>query len=226
MSIYRDLLKSDSETTSQGIITGLRGEIEKIAGFIDHQRNKGKKSFLFAATERGEGNTLILIQTAILLSQLNSTKKVLIVDANLRFPAVHTFLGVTVGHGLLDFLKDPESDLPYQKQTNNLDVVVAGIKEETRFEKSGLGNLNRLVESAVKEYDHILIDSPAVRNFADALVIAPVVDGVILTVAAGLSSKGIVKTAIKSLTNAGGDVVGTVFNRRKDEIPSFIYRWL
>jgi Mrp family chromosome partitioning ATPase len=228
MSIYRELLKTDSnsENLSLDLIPEIKGEIEKLAGFIDYQQGIGKKSFLFTATERNEGSTLILSQTALVLAQLNKSKRVLMIDANLRFPSLHSQFGVSGESGLIDFLNDTDIELPIQSCHDNLDLIAAGTNASSKFEKSGLGNFHRLMEKAAERYDTILIDSPAARHFADAVILAPTVDGVILTISAGVSSKGIVKTVLKALTDAGGQVSGTIFNRRKDEIPPFIYRWL
>ncbi|MBL7033516.1 MAG: CpsD/CapB family tyrosine-protein kinase [Candidatus Delongbacteria bacterium] len=224
MSIYRELLKTDTETTPTNLIPAIRGEIEKIAGFIDYQQGTGKRSFLFTATERGEGSTLILAQTAQVLAQLNKNKRILMVDANLRYPALHSHFGISSERGLLDYLRKPNGGLPLHSCQENLDLVVAGVKEGGQLEKSGLGDFRRLLTEAADNYDTILIDSPATRLFSDAVVLAPAVDCIILAIAAGVSSKGIVKTVIKALTDAGGEVTGIVFNRRKDEIPPFIYR--
>jgi len=226
MSIYRDLLKTNGEVPSVGIIPALKSSIDKLAGFIDYQRGIGKRSFLFTATEREEGNTLIMSQAALLLSQLNRNLRILLVDANLRFPALHTHFTVSAENGLVDYLGHTEMDLPIQKCNDNLDLIVAGTSYGRQIMSSGLGDFRRLLTEVSGDYDIVLIDSPAARMYADAVVIAPAVDTVILTVAAGISSKGIVKTVIKAIVDAGGQVSGTVFNRRKDEIPAFIYQRL
>jgi Mrp family chromosome partitioning ATPase len=227
MSIYRELLRTDNkEVSTAGIVSEVRSEIEKLAGFIDYHHGTGKTSFLFTATESGEGSTFVLAQTALLLAQLNKNMKILVIDANLRTPDLHNHFNVSKERGLQDFLEETDDALPVQQHSENLGIITAGSKSEGQFARSGLSDLHRLLDKASNEYDIIMIDSPAARWYADAVALAPAVDGIILTIAAGVAGKGIIKTVIESLNDAGGEILGTVFNRRKDEIPSFIYRRL
>jgi Mrp family chromosome partitioning ATPase len=227
MSIYRELLKKDdAEPTLAEVIPSIRGEMEKLAGTIDYQQAAGKRSFLFSSIERNEGTSLIVSQLALALAHLSVNKQILVVDANLRFPSLHNYFSLSSDRGLIDYLNNPSEELPVQKHLENLDIIPAGNTDGAQFKGTGLGEFSRLLEKAVKQYDLILIDSAAARIFSDAVVIAPIVDSILLTISAGISSKGIVKTVIKALTDAGGEVTGAIFNRRKDEIPPFIYRWL
>ncbi len=227
MSIYRELLRSNNkEDSTAGIVPEVRSEIEKLAGFIDYHHGTGKTSFLFTATERGEGSTFTLAQTALLLAELNKNIKILVIDANLRTPDLHHQFNVSKERGLQNFLEETTDELPVQQHSENLDVISAGSKSGGQFARSGLADFRRLLDKVSNEYNIILIDSPAARWYADAVALAPAVDGVILIIAAGVTGKGIIKTVIESINNAGGEILGTVLNRRKDEIPSFIYRRL
>ena len=61
-------------------------------------------------------------------------------------------------------------------------------------------------------YDHVLIDSPPLINVSDALILSTLVDGVILVVQGGRTSRGIVRRARMELTNVGAKIFGVVLN--------------
>jgi capsular exopolysaccharide synthesis family protein len=75
-------------------------------------------------------------------------------------------------------------------------------------------------------FDLVLIDSPPLTVSPDALAIASKVDGVILVVEAEKTKWRTAKHARAQIERVGGNILGTVFNKRRYYIPQFIYKYL
>ena len=71
------------------------------------------------------------------------------------------------------------------------------------------------LEKAEESFEHVIIDSPPTLLMADAKLLAPVVDGVIMVVGAEVSSLGMVRRALTELQQIGSNVIGVVLNRAK-----------
>lgn len=77
-----------------------------------------------------------------------------------------------------------------------------------------------------RSFSHILVDCPALKSSSDALIIAPMVDGVVLVVEADRTTKEQVTWAQRTIEKANGKLLGVVLNKRRYPIPELIHRWL
>lgn len=82
------------------------------------------------------------------------------------------------------------------------------------------------IKALRRNFDHILLDCPALQTSTDALILASLVDGVVLVAEAEETTKEQVTWAMSAIEKAGGKVIGFVLNKRRYPIPSFVYRWL
>jgi Mrp family chromosome partitioning ATPase len=80
------------------------------------------------------------------------------------------------------------------------------------------------IESYGAAYDWIVLDGPPVLESPDSATLAAVADGVVIVVQANRTKRPVLIRAVDLLRKAGGRVLGTVLNRRRLEIPEFIYR--
>ena len=76
----------------------------------------------------------------------------------------------------------------------------------------GSPQMQKLLEELVKEADLVLLDSPALLAVADAAVLAPIVDGVVLVAARGQTNERQVQKAMQQLDKVGAEPFGVVFN--------------
>jgi Mrp family chromosome partitioning ATPase len=81
-----------------------------------------------------------------------------------------------------------------------------------------------LVTSVVGSYDWVIVDGPPILDAPEMTDIAPLVDGVVLVVRSGHTKRPVVTRAVDLLRKSGARVIGTVLNRRRLEIPGFLYR--
>lgn len=170
------------------------------------------KIILFTSGQPGEGKTTTAINTAISLSQLGSS--VLLIDADLRRPTVHRVFKMGQSHGLSTFLsRQVEIDpLIHKLWVPNLSVLPCGPIPPNPAELISSERMRSLLKILSEKYDHILIDSPPLINVTDPVILSTMVDGTILVVQAGRSTRDVVRRARQELNSVGAKVFGVVLN--------------
>jgi capsular exopolysaccharide synthesis family protein len=170
------------------------------------------KTILFTSGQPGEGKTTTAINTAISLSQLGAS--VLLIDADLRRPTVHRVFKMGQSQGLSTFLsRQVEIDPLINKLwVPNLSVLPCGPIPPNPAELISSERMRLLLKELGQKYDHILIDSPPLINVTDPVILSTMVDGVILVVQAGRSTRDIVRRARQELGSVGAKIFGVVLN--------------
>ncbi len=161
-----------------------------------------------------EGKTTFAVNLAISVSK--SGKKVLLVDGDLRNPCIASLLGLPKGsRGLQDVLlgKRALHEALYSVPSSGLDVIAADSRNtDDAFELLASSVTVQRLSEMGQGYDHVIIDTPPVLAFADALIWAKVADGVILTCFAGQTTSPDLKKAQKRLAQINANVLGTVLS--------------
>ncbi len=192
------------------------------------------KSFLITSSFVQEGKTLNVANLALCLAQAG--KKVLLVDADLRKPIVHTVFGLNREPGITDYVlgnyhwKEITSsisdvmlgnfgidDILKTPGMDNLHIVTAGTKPPNPSEILSSARFREFLKEATQEYTYVFIDAPPVLPVADATEIAPMVHGVFLVYTVGKIGRGVLKRAKSSLENVDAKVLGVILNNVKPE---------
>jgi capsular exopolysaccharide synthesis family protein len=170
------------------------------------------KTILFTSGQPGEGKTTTAINTAISLSQLGSS--VLLIDADLRRPTVHRVFKMNQAHGLSTYLSRPvEADkLIHKLWVPNLYVLPCGPIPPNPAELISSERMKELLRVLSGKFDHILIDSPPLMNVTDPVILSTMVDGVILVIQAGRSTRDVLRRARQELASVGAKIFGVVLN--------------
>lgn len=161
-----------------------------------------------------EGKTTIVTNLAMVMGQTG--ERVLIVDADLRRPAVHTSLGIENEHGLTNLLAEGERDpLSVVRTTEfpNIFVITAGAHAPNPPELLESDAMKRAVETWRTEFDRVIFDTPPVGSVVDPRILAPLVDGVILLVSTGRVDAETVQSARSELGSVGAKFFGVVVNQ-------------
>jgi polysaccharide biosynthesis transport protein len=178
---------------------------------------------LVTSANPGEGKTTTVANLAASLA-LNGAK-VLAVDADLRRPAMHTYFGIGKTPGLSDVIvgKCPVAQAIQTTRLKGLHILPCGYIPPNPAELLGSASMRQWVEELRSRYDWVLIDTPPVLGMADTPVLCPLVEGVILVVAAEVSKRPAVQRAVDQLLAIGGKVTGVVLNRVNLERNSYYY---
>lgn len=182
---------------------------------LQRLREKGWNSLAITSPGVNEGKTLTAINLAISLAmEVNYT--VLLVDADLRHPSVHSYFGVAAEYGLSDYLTDekPLSELLVHPAGIPGFVILPGGKPLTNSaEMLNSPKMVRLVEELKTRYPSriVLFDLPPLLSAADTLAFSPYVDAALLVIEEGKTQADEVKRAIGLLEAT--NVIGTVLNK-------------
>jgi len=173
---------------------------------------------------KGEGKSTTALNLAIAMCQ-DFDQRVCIVDADLRRPRVHRLLGFTPRRGLSDVLGGealPE-DVLIADAVPRLAVLPGGRSSRAPSEMLGSPRMRQLIEELKSRFDFILFDTPPVLTVADAIVLGPMTDGVILVIQAGKVRKRPVERAIELLHSSR--VLGFILNRGDMVLSHYGYRY-
>ncbi len=173
------------------------------------------KTLLVSSSLPSEGKSTIASNTAISLAQTGA--KVLIIDADMRRPRLHSIFDLGNREGLSSILaselsdKDVDDAIKFDERTK-LHVMTSGPIPPNPAELIGSEQMVSLLRILQTKFTHVVIDSPPIASFTDGVLIASMVDGVILVVHAGRSSRQVVKRSRQMLQEIGAKIFGVVLN--------------
>jgi len=170
------------------------------------------RTLLVASPGPDEGKTTIAVNLASAMAQ--SGKRVALIDADLRRPAVHSSFDVPAQPGLSDvFLgRKQTADIVTPRNGGNLLVIPAGTPPPNPTELLSSRRMDEILTEVRALADIVLIDAPPF-GLADASVLASKADGVIVIVRPGTTSRNGARAMQAQLERAGASVLGMVLNR-------------
>lgn len=173
------------------------------------------KSLLITSSLPSEGKTTTAINTAISLAQTGA--KVLIIDADMRRPRLHSIFNISNAEGLSTLLSSEladdnvESAVGYDQEAR-LHLLPSGPVPPNPAELIGSEQMSDLLKKLQNKFTHVVVDSPPIASFTDGVLIASMVDGVILVVNSGKSSRQVVRRSRQLLMDIGAKIFGVVLN--------------
>ena len=203
----------------EALLGELGGATESLWTRLAPGSGRTRTRVLFTAAEPGAGTTLLAGVVAWELSQ-NLRQRTVLVEANVRRPALATYLGLGPVVGLSDVL-DRRAELDGCRlslpQAQGLEILAAGT---TRAPVPGelVTPLAReiLVELA-READVLVVDAPALSEGPETRLLFDQVDGVVLVLRARRTAKADAKRAAAQVEAAGLPILGAILNRYRPE---------
>ena len=172
------------------------------------------RSIMVTSSMPKEGKSVTAANLAVVFAQANF--KTVIVDADLRHPVLHEVFDVENETGLGDMLSSREMKIEEcikNTSVNNLQILTSG---EPLPDPSGQLGSERMAEimKGLKEIAEIVIfDTPPVLVFADAIALSRRIDGIIVVIQAGKSTRSAVNQTLLDLQNANANLLGSIFNQ-------------
>ncbi len=205
--------KNDKSITSENYRT-LRTNIEYFS------KNNGLKTILITSSQPEDGKTTVAGNLALSLVEVG--KKVVLVDCDLRRPAIHKYLNIGNRAGVSEIIIDNVSvETAAQECIKGLDVITSGRIPSNPSEILDSDNMERLLKNLKENYDYVILDSPAILEVADAQILSSKVDGTILVARLEKTKKNNIINAGELLNQVKANIIGTVLNRVKTKYKSY-----
>ncbi|MGD0813261.1 MAG: polysaccharide biosynthesis tyrosine autokinase [Verrucomicrobiota bacterium] len=160
----------------------------------------------------GEGKTTTLFNLAVIFAQ--NGQRVLVVDSDLRRPAIHKMLHLPNNIGLTDFLlKQRTLDEIIQKtKLATLDFIPSGKLPSSSMSILGSAQMKETIQELKRRYDFIFFDSPPLLGVSDASILASEMDMILQVIQYRRYPQPMTLRAKQMILKVGGNLVGLVLN--------------
>jgi capsular exopolysaccharide synthesis family protein len=181
------------------------------------------KTILISSSLPREGKSTIALYLAATMAIARS--RVLLIDADMRRPALHKFLAFPPGPGLAEVLSGEilAEQAIVSAGLENLFVLRAGRAKRNPGELVLSPEWPRLIAELRGQFDYVLIDSPPLLATDDTPSFAPLVDGVLMIVRGAFTSARMARRGLDLLRQRGAHVLGLVFNRATTSANGYHY---
>lgn len=171
-----------------------------------------RKILAIASPERSEGRSYLAANLAVVFSQLG--EHVLLIDADMRNPRQHALFGLSDRSGLSAILSGRNGYEAIQRipALRDLSVIPAGATPPNPQELLARPSFTELLHRAAREFDVVLIDTPAGNENADAQTVAVRAGAALVVARKNMSRIGAIARLAESLKQASATVVGTVLS--------------
>jgi capsular exopolysaccharide synthesis family protein len=178
---------------------------------------------VFTSAGSGEGKTTLCTNLAASLAVAG--QRVLLIDADMRRPGVHTLLDLPREPGLSNVLVGDAKLAAAIRKTAvpDLWLLPSGHQAPNPPELLGSDQFRGLIAACAKEFDWVLIDAPPVMPVTDACVVAHAVGGVLFVIGAEMVKRNIARYALDQLGGVRAKVVGAVLNHVDLEHNAYYY---
>ena len=184
---------------------------------------EGGRTVVVTSTGPGEGKTVLAANLSMALAQAG--QRVLLIDADLRKPRVHTVFEMLQEPGLSNVLvgNAKASDAVRTTAVPGLWVMPAGLNPPNPAELLGSKRFKDFLSSLSGHFDWIMIDTPPVMAVTDSSVVAHLATGVLFVVGAEMTSRHAAQRALEQLGRARAKFIGAVLNKVDLQHNSYYY---
>jgi capsular exopolysaccharide synthesis family protein len=169
------------------------------------------RTFLITSPQKGEGKSLTAANLALTIAQ-ELHHNVVLVEADLRKPSLLQMFGLPPGPGLADYLAGATDLTSVMKflPDYHLTVIPGGTAPTNPAELLGSTAMRRTLDQLRTRFDRVILDTPPILPLADVAVLAPMVDGALLVVRAGMTPRPAIENALRAFDTSR--LLGVVLN--------------
>lgn len=222
------LIKSESkEVAVLPQVSGSDAAVEGLRSFrssLKHTMlNASNNVIMITGPTPGVGKSFVSANLASLLASIG--KKVLLIDGDLRTGYLHRYFAKNRENGLSDVLlgRINFGQAIHKDVVENVDFISTGKLPDKPTELLEHQNFDKLIQLLSARYDFVLIDTPPVLAFADALTVGSSSGAIFNVVRSGISTVDEIEATVKRLNQAGRTVTGIVFNGAKPGFTRYAY---
>lgn len=229
--------------SQQRIMNQFQDEIHAI---LEHMRSSQRslQTIGFTSVNPGEGVSTICSSLATLSAemqksftwakwhcgdngnQLDRPHTVLLIDAQLHHPSLHTLFGVMPSPGLAAILAGAPVSASIQKVLPHLHIVTAGDVNKTFLTQPEWVAFAAFLNEARRHYTHIFVDLPALGSYPSGIDLARLCQAVTLVVEGGKTRRQSIQQVRTLLERNKVPILGGILNRRESIVPTWLLRRL
>lgn len=170
------------------------------------------KSILVTSTLGSEGKTTLAINLSVALSKLGKT---LLVELDLRKPAIGTDLDIESNIGIADLLAGNSDAKIFHRVSGapQLNIMTCGTIPDNPTELIGSSKFFELFDSLKNKYEYIVVDTPPTIPVTDSCILSKVVDATIVAVKADETKQNMAKETVKRLKASKANITGLVLTQ-------------
>jgi capsular exopolysaccharide synthesis family protein len=184
------------------------------------------RALLVTSSLGGDGKTTISYNLAISFAQHG--QRVLLIDADMRKPSVHTLFGARKTPGLSEVLTGGiqlDKALFTHESLSNLFLLPSGTPPPNPADLIGSKRFDTLLEEVKSKYDLVIVDSPPVLMVTDAVILSTKVDGTIIVVRSQKTTRPVLKRTVDVLSHSYGRKLGFVVNGMDTKSVEYYYSY-
>jgi succinoglycan biosynthesis transport protein ExoP len=171
------------------------------------------RTLLLTSARPGEGKSTIVSNLATIFAQ--TRERVVVVDADMRLPALHTIFDLSNTTGLSSVLSQQATveDAVQLSSYPGVWIITSGPQPQNPAELLGSPQMSVFLRQLAMQFDAVLIDAPSMLAVTDAAVLAPLADAVVLVAGRGQVRREDVEAACRQLTLVDAHTLGLVVNQ-------------
>lgn len=193
------------------------------AAILMSSRHGLPRSMAFTSVQAGEGKTTSSSTLAKGLGRVG--KSVVVIDCDLRRPALHKAFEIKNGPGVSEFLSGQTAVSEIVRGTSepSVSIITSGHIPPNPTELLSGPLFRRLLDDLKEQFDVVIVDAPPVLGLADAVLIGSEADATILIMQSGRNYRGSLKSAVARLSKGGVRIIGAVLTKQNMRALGYSY---
>lgn len=192
----------------------------KLLKTLEFRGRNSLRLLVISSALTGEGKSTVASHLAMVASMFS--KRTLLIDADLYSPKQQDLFNLSPTPGLTDVIDGQKSlsEAIQRTKNENLHVLTCGKYSQCPSMLMESASTKKLIKEAAEKFDFIILDTPAINSYADALALSPYSDGLLLVVHPGLTTRNGLSQTIEELNKSGTYLIGFVANKITNQISS------
>lgn len=213
------LVLKDPQSQAAEAYRGLR------TGILFSTPDRSPRTILVTSATASEGKTITSVNIALVMAKAG--ERTLLVDLDMRRPRLHKCMNVANERGVSNILVGEGEWRSFVQETEvpNLHFLASGPIAPNPAELIASEQMRLLVPQWAEAYDRVIIDTAPITAVTDPVLLSRLVDGTVILIQAGVTSRRIIAAAIRQIQDVQGRVLGAVINDVDTHHGGYYYRY-